>query len=167
MWVFDATPLIYLGKVDRLGIVAGLDRDRLIPERVYEEVVTAGVEGGYPDARRVERAVEDGLFSVREVEDGESFERLRRNPNVSGADVAVLSLADELDGVAVMDERYGRDVADIEGIDTRGTAYLVGLLVNRGELPAAEGREIVDGMVEAGWHCSPALYARLVRTFEE
>jgi predicted nucleic acid-binding protein len=167
MWVFDATPLIYLGKVDRLGIVAGLDRDRLIPERVYEEVVTEGIEGGYPDARRVERAVEDGLFSVREVEEGAVFERLRRNPNLSGADVAVLSLADELDGVAVMDERYGRDVADTEGIETRGTAYLVGLLVKRGELPAAEGRAIVDGMVEAGWHCSPALYARLVRTFEE
>ncbi|MEM4780229.1 MAG: DUF3368 domain-containing protein [Halalkalicoccus sp.] len=167
MWVFDATPLIYLGKVDRLEIVAGLDGDRLIPGRVYEEVVTAGIEGGYPDARRVERPVEDGLFSVRGVEESAVFERRCRNPNLSGADVAVLSLADELDGIAVMDERFGRDVADTEGIETRGMVYLVGLLVKRGELSAGEGRAVVDEMVEAGWHCSPALYARLVRIFEE
>ena len=40
MFVFDATPLIYLAKAERLSLLSRLDTSRLIPQRVYEEVVS-------------------------------------------------------------------------------------------------------------------------------
>lgn len=166
MWVFDATPLIYLAKTEYLGVLSELDGPRVIPERVHAEVVTAGLEAGYPDARRVDRAVESGTFEVVTVEESPLFRRLRENENLSTADAAVLSCAVAREEVAVMDETYGRDVAATEGIETRGTAYLVLLLVSRGAIDAATGREVIDAMLDAGWYCSPDTYAKILGTLD-
>ena len=167
MLVFDATPLIYLATVERLGMVGLLGQNCVIPEPVYDEVVTVGVEAGHPDARRVEQAVEDGVFEVRDVDESELVRRLEGNPNLSDADASVIALVVENDGIAILDERYGRTTAETEGVETRGTVWIVLLLVRDGELSAEEAREIVDEMVEAGWYCSTDLYSRIVRKLEE
>jgi len=167
MLVFDATPLIYLATVERLGMVGLLGQNCVIPEPVYDEVVTVGVEAGHPDARRVEQAVEDGVFEVRDVDESELVRRLEGNPNLSDADASVIALAAENDGIAILDERYGRTTAETEGVETRGTVWIVLSLVRDGELSAEEAREIVDEMVEAGWYCSTDLYSRIVRKLEE
>jgi predicted nucleic acid-binding protein len=44
MWIFDATPLIYLTKVDRLELVQHLEERCVIPELVHDEVVETGLE---------------------------------------------------------------------------------------------------------------------------
>ena len=67
-WVLDATPLIYLAKAERLDVIETLDEPRIVPETVHHEVVTAGVERGYDDARRIERSVESGLVDVVAVD---------------------------------------------------------------------------------------------------
>jgi len=57
-------------------------------------------------------------------------------------------------------------VASTEGIDTRGTAYLVLLLVKRGALDPETAREAIDAMLEAGWYCAPDVYMRIVQKME-
>ncbi|WP_435195647.1 DUF3368 domain-containing protein [Natronomonas sp. EA1] len=166
MWVFDATPLIYLAKVDRLDLVQHLDGSCVIPDRVYEEVVEAGIEQGYPDARRIERGVENDLFDVVSVEPTALVSRLQRNDNLSDADIAVLARAAAHDGVAVMDEAYGRDVAATEGVTTRGTAYLVLVLASDGTISVDEARTVIDTMIDEGWYCAPNVYANIVRKLE-
>ncbi|MDL0130815.1 DUF3368 domain-containing protein [Halobacterium salinarum] len=167
MFVFDATPLIYLGTADQLQVLSHLDCRRLIPERVYDEVVTAGVDAGYPDARRVEQRVDAGEFDVVSAPETTLFDRLSDNPNVSNADVAVLTLAADRNATAVMDDAYGRDIADVEGINTRGTAYLLLSLVRDDRLSATDARATLDEMLEAGWYCQPDLYARLLTKLDE
>lgn len=167
MLVFDATPLIYLATVERISLVERLDETCVIPEPVFDEVVIAGVAAGHSDARRVERAVDDGTFAVRTVGESDLVDRLRENPNLSEADVSVIALAAENDGIAILDERYGRATAETEGVETRGTIWIVLSLVRDGELSADEAREIVDGMIEAGWYCSTDLYSRIVRRLDE
>ena len=166
MWVFDATPLIYLAKVDHLTLVGHLDEPCVIPARVYAEVVETGIEHGYPDARRIERSVENGVFSEISVDDSEFFSRVQRNPKLSEADVAVLACADTHDGVAVMDETYGRDVASTEGITTRCTAYLVLSLARQNVISVDTARTVIDAMVAAGWYCSPTMYTKIVQKID-
>lgn len=166
MYVFDATPLIYLAKADRLALVEHLPTDCTMPERVFEEVVTAGIEAGHPDARRIERLVEREVIPARPV-DGRAFDRLRGNENLSDADAAVLALAAEVDGVAVVDDGYARAVADSEGIETRGTAYLVLRLLDDGVIDADEARDTIHAMLNAGWYLAPDLYARIRERIEE
>lgn len=166
MWVFDATPLIYLAAVDRLGTLRQLSGPRVIPAPVYGEVVETGLEEGYPDARRVEHSVEDGVFDRVDVEETPLAARLRENENLSEADVAVIAHADANDGIAVMDEAYGRDVAATEGVTTRGTAFLVLRLAKQGAIAPDAARETVDAMIDEGWYCAPDLYAKLVRKID-
>jgi hypothetical protein len=75
MWVFDATPLIYLGAVEPLTLGQYLEGARVLPERVYDEVVNTGLEQCYPDARRIERAVEADHVDVVAVETTPLLER--------------------------------------------------------------------------------------------
>ena len=133
----------------------------------YEEVVTVGLDAGYPDARRIEQAVAEDVFDVVSAPANALFERLRKNPNVSDADVAVLSLTADHGATAVMDDAYGRDIADVEDTETRGTAYLVLSLVRDGELEADDARETLEAMLDAGWHCSPRLYSKVLSKLEE
>lgn len=167
-WVLDATPLIYLAKAERLAVVETLEGARTVPRPVYRETVTEGIEAGYADARRIERAVEDGILEVVEVDLDESAfaSRLARHSGLSDADIAVLACADARDAVAVMDEAAGRSAANVEGVETRGTAYVVLSAVKDGALSAEAGRETIDAMIERGWYVAPDLYAAIVRKLE-
>ena len=166
MWVFDATPLIYLAKVDRLALVQQLDTSCVLPERVYEEVVETGLEQGSPDARRIERSVDADQFAILSVETTALLTRLKDNSNLSDADAAVLACADAHDGVAVLDETYGRDVAAAEGITTRETAYLVLKLASGGTLSVDDARTVIDAMIDEGWYCAPDVYAKIIQQLE-
>jgi predicted nucleic acid-binding protein len=166
MWVFDATPLIYLAKVDRFGLVDEIEGRSVVPEPVHAEVVEVGIEAGYPDARRIEAGIEDGIADIVPIADTPLRSRLRENPKLSEADAAVLACADARDGTAVMDETYGRDVASTEGIATRGTAYLVLSLAADGAVSADEARSVIDAMVDEGWYCSTDTYATILSKLE-
>lgn len=165
--VFDATPLIYLGKVDRLDVVADIDQRLVVPGRVCEEVVYEGMKYDYPDAKRVNELIRDGTFQQETFQKNERFDQLVQNTRLSPADAAVLLLADELGATAVMDEDYGRTIAETEGVETRGTVYLVLSRVKEDRLTPENAREIIDAMLDAGWHCSPDLYAKIVRKLDE
>jgi predicted nucleic acid-binding protein len=167
MFVFDATPLIYLAKVERLRLVVDNVSGAVVPEPVHDEVVVDGIDGGHADARRIERAVESGALEVVPVQDTDAFDRIAGNERLTEADAAVLAVAASRDAVAVMDEQYGRDVADAEGIETRGTAFLALSLLRDGVIDAEEARATIDEMVDAGWYCAPDLYAKLLGTIEE
>ena len=167
-FVFDATPLIYLAAAECLDVVEAVDGPRLVPDPVYREVVTDGIEAGYDYARRIEQATDDGAFDTVavDIEDSPVAARLRRHPGLSDADVAVLACAETRDAVAVIDETVGQSAADVEGIETRGTAYLVLSAVKCGHLSPEAGREMIDAIIESGWYVAPDLYTRIVRKLE-
>lgn len=167
MWVFDATPLLYLAKVEELERLQHLEAPRVVPEPVYEEVVTTGIEQGYPDARRIEHHTETGHLEVASVHRSPLYDRLQQHDNLTNADAAVLAHADATDGIAVMDDTYGRDVAASEAITTRGTAYLILHLTKAGMIKPAAARRSIDAMLEAGWYCAPDVYAKLLRKLDD
>lgn len=166
MYVFDATPLISLASIGRLELTDALDGGCCLPESVFREVVTTGIEEGHADARRIERAVEDGRFSTVPDPETSLAETLARADRLSEADVAVLALASVRDGIAVMDEQYGRTVASSEGIPTRGTAFVVLTAQKQGLLDASEARTAIDELLAAGWYCAPDLYAKIQRRID-
>jgi predicted nucleic acid-binding protein len=167
MHVFDASPLIVLATADRLALVTALDGPCCLPASASEEVVEAGIDAGHTDARRLEQAIEDGLFAVHPDPDTALADRLGRFDRLSHADVSVLALAAQHDGTAVMDEQAGRTVADIEDIPAHGTAYIVLNAQQQGYIDPTEARTVVGELVEAGWYCSPALHARLLDKIDE
>lgn len=83
------------------------------------------------------------------------------------SEAAVLVLANERNGTAVLDERYGRDVADTEAIPTRGTAYLIHHLVTQDAITPDDAPETTDEMLDVGWYCSPKMYIQIVNKPDE
>ena len=144
-----------------------VESDLLVPGRAYETVVAVGLEKGNADAKRVEKYVQDSVIKRRSVETTAQFDHLAAETEIDSADAAVLRLTDEADGIAVMDEGYARHVADAVDVGTRGTAYLVLSAVERGNLTSDDARDTIDGMLDAGWHCSTDCYAKILQKLAE
>jgi len=161
MYVLDATPLIYLAKADALGVLEGFET--VTTQAVYDEVVVRGKEAEAPDARRIERYDPEVTESPR----NETYSRLSDTDRLSDANLGVLTLADERNATAVMDEKRGRTVAEVEGIDVRGTAYLLLNSVKYDATEADEAREILDDMVDSGWYCSTSFYSDILDKLDE
>ena len=167
MWVFDATPLVYLANVDRLWLLQHLDAPCVIPERVHEEVVTTGLDQEYPAARLVQHHVDACHFDVVSVDPTPLLSRLQDHRNLSDADAAVLAHADAHEGIAVMDDTYGRDVAASEDISTRGTASILFRLTAEGEIEPDDARDVIEAILGAGWYCAPDVYATILGTIDD
>lgn len=167
MLVLNATPLIYLSKVERLELLSELDEELVIPTSVHREVVVAGQERGESDARRVAKLLEEGTIDLVEAPSRSLAAGFEESENLHEAERDVLLLADEHEATAILDERYGRGIARSEGIDHGGTLFVLLELVMAGAMTPDGMRETVDAMIEAGWYCSTKLYAEILRTIEE
>ncbi len=167
MLVFDATPLIYLTKTDCLKYLEKLEDEKIIPSSVYHEVVEKGKKKGHQDSLKIEKAVDEDVFRLIDVEKGKMHEILDNNILLSNADKDVLQLAFDEEAVALMDESYGRDIADIEDIENRGTIYLIFRFLKEDLVSKDKAKDIVDSMIDEGWYCSPDLYKHIYRKIEE
>lgn len=161
MYVADATPLIYLAKAQALDVFDSFDV--VTTEGVYDEVVVAGKQADEPDARRVENYD----LEVVEAPDNDLYDRLSESSGLSDVDAGVIALAGEMDGTALMDDRRGRQVADVEDINVRGTAYLLVSAVDRRDKSENEAKEVLDSMVDAGWYCSTSFYSKITAKLED
>ena len=167
MYVFDATHLFNLAKTGTLDPILRATGDRRIPKLVYREVVGSGISEGHADARRIQRATEDGLFDRESVSDETKFSRPCENPKVREADAAVLTITRKLDGIAVMGARYGRAVASAVGLPTRGTAFLVINTMREEPMTREAARSTIDAMVDAGWFVPPSVYTKIVESMDD
>jgi predicted nucleic acid-binding protein len=61
--LLDASPLIYLAKIDALDALKAYEQPAIAPE-VHREVVAPGLGYRYPDSLAIDRAIESGLIAV-------------------------------------------------------------------------------------------------------
>ena len=160
--VFDATPLIYLGKVNLIEIVKHFPEEKYITKSVYREVVIEGKKSGRPEVFLIESLVSCGLFQIKNPANKHFISHLRENPKIHEADVDVLALARELNGVALIDDEEARGMAEVEGIEHHGTIYLL-LRMWKLKLLTKEGFIAgLNTMIRMGWRCSTELYAEIL-----
>ena len=151
-WVFDASPLIALGKIGLLGLPQALGAERVIPEAVAEEV-KAGREG---DPARA------WLLSGPALPVAPSpLLPVVAEWGLGTGEGAVISFALQNTGCeAVLDERAGRTCARALGLPVRGTLGILVLAKEEGAL--AEVRPHLDALVQAGYHLGPDLIAAVL-----
>ena len=139
--VCDASPLIFLAKLNRLDLILRL----LGPEVVVLKCVVAEVKGG-GTAGEIEQKRLDGLLqAVRVVAFAESSHAAGR---LSFSDRQTLSYAirQRADWL-LTDERLLRRVAREEGLATIGTLGLLVAAVKRGHLSASDALRDLDSAV--------------------
>lgn len=145
-WVVNASPLIALGRIGRLDLLAALADEVVIPEDVVSEV-----ERGGDDASAYVRAAPLRVIQVA------------ADPRVVSwglglGETAVLSMAKAQAGlVAILDDLAARRCASALGIPTRGTVGVVLLAKTRQVIPSAAA--VLADLGRAGLYLSPNLVA--------
>ncbi|SNQ60667.1 DUF3368 domain-containing protein [Candidatus Methanoperedens nitratireducens] len=160
--IFDATPLIYLGKVNLIEKVKHFSEDKYTTRSVYREVVEEGKKSGRPEIFMIEALIKSGTIKVKTPANKRYIEHLRENPKIHEGDADVLALASELDGIALMDDEEARGMAEIEGIEHHGTIYLLLRMMKMKLVTKEEALAGLNEMIRMGWRCSTELYTEIV-----
>jgi len=164
--ILNATPIIYLCKIGLSKIFTEFSEEKYTTPKVVEEVVNKGKSIGAPDAFIAEELIQQSTIKVREPKNVDFIGKLSRISDLHKAEIQVLALAKELDGVAIIDESIAREVARIYNIETHGTAFLLLRLLYRGKLSKKQTREAIDKMISAGWRLTAEEYAKLIKELE-
>ncbi len=124
--ICNAGPAIALGKLNRLGLLADLYTEVLLPGPVYREAVVQGALRGEPDARLIRLFWQRMGWPVVPVDD-ELLNQVMPSLILGAGERAVLALSTQYQPVEVLlDDAAARAEARRMGIRTRGT---LGLLV--------------------------------------
>lgn len=165
--VLNATPLIYLTKAGLSWLFEAIGGEVFSTPAVCSEVVEHGKRLGRPDAKVVEELFEKNILIVR-APDKTILRRIREaaaervDAPLHAGEAEVLALAEGLKAVAIIDERTAREVGELLGIEVRGSAYLIGLMVKARKMKKEQATQAIDRMVSSGWRISTEDYLKIV-----
>jgi len=156
--VSNATPLIYLAKIGRLGLLRRLYTEVFIPEEVKAEVVDRGKKLEEVDAYTVEKALKDGWLKTLKTEPLEITIRLHPG------ETAALSLATML-GIReiLLDERMARTAARLLGLSPRGTIYVLLRGLEERELSLDDFLESLAQLTQHGFRLKEEAYIEVMK----
>ena len=160
-YVFDASALIYLGKVRALENVSLLSGKKFIPEKVYDEVVLKGLERREPEATYINNLIKEKKFLLAKPK-----LKKEKKASLSQADMDVIFLAKEKNAIAIIDEIYAREVAESVGVKRHGTIYLILLLVQEKKITKKLAKQYIDEMVRYGFYLSIEMYKETMTKIE-
>lgn len=150
--ILNNTPLVALYVLGRLDLLRDLFGEVMIPPAVHAEFMA------------IDRAVRESALADAPWISVASLANPRRVLAFTGLDegeAAVLALAEELDGTAVIDERKARRYARRLGLPLTGTLGLLLLAKERHLLTSV--RTAVDALLAAGLYLNPDLVTEVLR----
>ncbi len=152
VYVFNASPLILLSRIDGLPWLAAIGSERLVPARVLEELRA----GAARDAAAAEVAAASGLTVV----DVGAIDPRVVAWGLDPGESHVLTLALARDAIAVLDDRAARRAASALGIRIAGTLGTIALLARLGVV--ADAASVFARLREAGLYLDDDLVARVL-----
>jgi len=148
MVISDSGPLMALGKLGILELLAQLYGQVRLPTAVYAEVVVKGREWGYIDASVVEGAIQTGKLAVVEISDAELPPDIASLPLDAGEKQTLyLAMKDETD-LVLLDDLKAREEALSRGLTVKGTLGTIVQAFREGLLTFKEAQAIVDIIIE-------------------
>jgi len=159
IWIFNSIPLIYLSKVSLSWIFEELEGEKLIPETVYHEVVVKGKKVGAIDAFIVDELIGKEVFKVIKVK---PIDWLREVKELHRGEIEVLSLAKEMNGIAITDDSIAREIGEILGVKVHGSLYLIFLML-KGMIDKKTAVDKVNEMIKKGFRLSSDVYSEFLK----
>jgi predicted nucleic acid-binding protein len=169
--VFNASPIIYLCKSGLAGKLRQLRPSfRLVTSKqVHQEVYLKGIENGVSEANMLKELFDGGVIEVK-VPKEEAKGATGKEISSSGiheGETSVISLAFELNGTAIIDDKRARHVSRILGVRVSGTPAIMIELVKSGIISKDEAKLGVENMVKEGWYCSARVFSEIIRAIEQ
>lgn len=153
--VADATPLIALARIEQLDLLLKLFNHILIPQAVYDEVVTNAAKR--PGAQAVKQA---SWIETKAVADQNKVAYLRADLDPGEAEAIVL--AEELSADwLLLDEPKARLAAQLLGLRFIGTVGLLLLAKQQGHI--TQVRVLLDALTMQNFHLSQHIYQAILK----
>lgn len=164
--VFNATPLIYITKIGLAKIFEQLKDEKLTSPHVKREVVDKGKRKGIPDAIILDKMFTNHVFKVTETKNRKLLAGLLETKGLHITDAEVLVIAQEQNGIAIIDDEVARKTAKIYEIQCAGTPYILMRAVLHGLITKERAKQAINEMTTAGWRCSLESYAKIMEAIE-
>lgn len=158
--VADTGPLIALALVDMLPVLPRLFTEVFVPESVLEE---ATADLSKPGAQAISIALKNGWVISHAVEMTETYRDLI--DFLDKGEVDALVLAKQLNAIALIDERKGRNAAKKHGISITGSAAVLIMAKQQGFI--ASVKSAVDLLREHGYRMSDKLVKEILKRVNE
>ena len=148
--VADAGPLIALGRLRKLELLADVFEKVIVPPAVLDETQ---YRADLADAQAIFAARQSGLLVV----DGSHGdpEILPSDTNLGVGEAAAICLAAALGHGVLMDEKLGRAVAEKLKLSVIGTVVVLLIARRRGLIPVV--KPLLEELSASGHHLSTAL----------
>ncbi len=114
--VSNTSPLIALAKIDRVGVVRDLFGKIYIPESVSDEFFSNCTP---EEKKSFEKHLGDGILIVKAIKPALFTRKLGHG------EMDALSLAMELNGILIIDDKKGRNEAKDQGVDAISTRAML------------------------------------------
>ena len=159
--VTNAGPLMALAKLNLLHLLRQLYGQVQYPPSVYEEVVVEGIQRGFEDAYTLQRFLKQEGWKptgIHDIPDSLLSLHLDRGERES------IALALTVNGLLLIDEERGREVARQQGLRVQGTLGVLIQAYRAGLITADQLRFYVSQIEERTdiW-VSPALCRRVLQ----
>lgn len=155
--VKDAMVLIHLAKTTLLEKSCGFFGHVIIPEEVFEEAVTAGLEQGYPDASLIQMLVSGGQIGVKPVTEKGLLERAYQC-NIQGGEAGAVALywQEKADRLASDDDNVRKKGGALD-INLIGTPAILLALYRKKLITRQKALEAVKTLKKIGWFSTAVL----------
>ena len=151
--IIDSSSLIIIAKLNRLELLSNLYKEIILTQGIYQETVEEGITTNAPDAKLIEKAVQNKNIRIIELSlkysefSGElqnTYCQLGRGE----ADAIALALQEKQKRI-VMDEKFGRQVCKLYKIKPIGTLRVILEVYNSSIIKEQELKDIIKGMIES------------------
>lgn len=169
MTVADTGILIWLAKYNNLHLLKELYGQIEIPNKVFEESVTAGKLNDYPDAEIIESAVINKDITVKNTKISNSINEMEKSFNCKlGADEReAITLALKNKSLLLINDEEAATIANLLGVKTKGVLFILLKSVKLGLLDKNLTLTIFQQMLEDGFWLAPTTAVEFERILFE
>ncbi|RLI43237.1 hypothetical protein DRO59_01580 [Candidatus Bathyarchaeota archaeon] len=159
--VLNASPLIYLGKKRKTGLLRLVFEKVLVPVEVEEEIMKLCDS---PEAVQLRDAIQEGWIEVKHSSENKKKQIAKLFSEIDEGEAAVIALA--LEGHrenVIIDDAEARTAAEYFELEVHGTLYIILEAYKRNIFKSkAEVMSMVNNMLRKGFYISSEVYARLL-----
>lgn len=156
--ISDATPLIYLAKIEKISLLKSLYNTIIISSEIKNEIVDEGKRLKEKDAFLIEKEIKDGFIEVIKVSN-----YIKPVFNIDKGELSILSLTKELNIKDVLiDEKLARIAAKVEGLTPRGTLFVILKNLKLKLINFDDFLRILNSLLEAGFRLKEEVYLKAI-----
>lgn len=156
--VLNASPLIYLGKKRRTGLLRLVFEKVLVPVEVEKEIMKLDDS---PEAIQLRDAIQEGWIEVERPSENKKKQIAKLFGEIDEGEAAVIALAVEGHGEnVVIDAAEARTAAEYFELKVHGTLYVILEAYKRNFFKSkADVINMVNNMLRRGFYLSSEVYA--------